>query len=202
VEADHSLELGPAAPALEIPWKDPEGRFHYFDLRRQPDAMQHIPEALQFLALRRFLLSVNSPPSAWQTAKCDVWPDESEPSENLYDATFEQSCYVDLVLAEQSAAWREDLPVHQLAAKELAHMLGANETLEALAEIIVRRCYFHFSTDPEESDAGYCMTLFLTGYGATPAKAAECWDRAMEFAAACVLRLQPHEGRAQAGELS
>jgi hypothetical protein len=202
MEADHSLELGPAAPALEIPWKDPEGRLHYVDLRRQPDAIEHIPEALQFLALRRFLLVVNATPSAWQTAKCDVWLDETEPPENLYDARFEQSCYVDLVLAEPSAALREDLEVHQLAAKEMAQMLDGNEALEALAEIVVRRCYFHGSTDTKESDAGYCMTFFLTGYGATPSKAAECWDRAMEFAAACVLRLQPHEGRAQAGELS
>lgn len=194
MEADHSLELGPAAPALEIPWKDPEGRLHYFDLRRRPDAIEHIPEALEFPALRRFLLAVNSPPSVWQTAKCDVWLDEAEPSENLYDAEFEQSCYVDLVLAEQTAALREDLLLHQLAAKEMAHMLGANEALEALAEIIVRRCYFHGSTNAEESDAGYCMTLFLTGYGATPAKAAECWDSAMEFAAVCALRLHPHEG--------
>ncbi len=131
-----------------------------------------------------------------------MWPDEAEPSENLYDAEFEQSCYVDLVLAERTAALREDLLVHQLAAKEMAHKLGANEALEALAEIVVRRCYFHRRTDAEESDAGYCLTLFLTGYGATPAKAAACWDRAMEFATACVLKLQPHEGRAQAGELS
>ncbi len=202
MEADHSLDLGPAAPALEIPWQDPEGRLHYFDLRRQPDAIEHIPEALEFPALRRLLLAVNSPPSAWQTAKCDVWPDEAEPSENPYDAPFEQSCYVDLVLAEQTAALHEDLLVHQLAAEEMAHMLSANESLEALAEIIVRRCYFHRSIDAEESDAGYCLTLFLTGYGATPAKAAECWGRAMDFAAACVLRLHPHEGRAQASELS
>jgi hypothetical protein len=202
MEADHSLELGPAAPALEIPWKDPEGRLHYVDLRCQPEAIEHIPEALQFLALRRFLLVVNATPSAWQTAKCDVWLDETEPAENLYDAGFEQGCYVDLVLAEPAAALREDLEVHQLAAKEMAQMLDGNEALEALAEIVVRRCYFHGSTGAEESDPGYCMTLFLTGYGATPSKAAECWDRAMEFAAACVLRLLPHEGCAQAGELS
>jgi hypothetical protein len=202
MEADYSVELGPAAPALEIPWKDPEGRLHYFDLRRRPDCIEQIPEARQFPALRRLLIEVNSPPGTWQTAKCDVWQDEAEAAGNLYEAGFEQGCYVDLVLAEQAAAWRRSLEVHQLAAKEMAQMLGANEALEAFAEIIVRRCYFHGGGDMDESDAGYCLTLFLTGYGATPAKAAVCWDGAMEFAAGCVQRWQPREGRAQAGELS
>ena len=202
MEADYSIELGPAAPALEIPWNDPDEHLHYFDLRRQPDLIADIPEAQQFPALRRFLTEANSPLSAWQTAKCDVWTDETEAAENLYDAGFEQSCYVDLVLAEQVAPLRECLEVHQLAAKEMAHVLGENEVLEAFAEIMVRRCYFHCSADADESVAGYCLTLFLTGYGATPAKTALCWDRAIEFAAGCVLRVQPHEGRAQPRELS
>ena len=71
-------------------------------------------------------------------------------------------------------------------------MLAENEVLEAFAEIIVRRCYFHSSADVDESIAGYCLTLFLTGYGATPAEAAVCWDRAMEFAAKCVQTVQAH----------
>ena len=143
MEADYSIELGPAAPALEIPWSDPDERLHYLDLRRQPDSIADIPEAQQFPALRHFLIEANSPLSAWQTAKCDVWTDETEAAENLYDAGFEQSCYVDLVLAEQAAPLRECLELHQLVAKEMAHMLAENEVLEAFAEITVRRCYFH-----------------------------------------------------------
>ncbi len=202
MEADYSIELGPAAPALEIPWSDPDERLHYLDLRRQPDSIADIPEAQQFPALRHFLIEANSPLSAWQTAKCDVWTDETEAAENLYDAGFEQSCYVDLVLAEQAAPLRECLELHQLVAKEMAHMLAENEVLEAFAEITVRRCYFHSSADVDESIAGYCLTLFLTSYGATPAQAAVCWDRAMEFAAKCVQTVQAHEGRAKSEELS
>jgi hypothetical protein len=33
VEADDGLELGPDAPALELPWQDPEGRWKYYVLR-------------------------------------------------------------------------------------------------------------------------------------------------------------------------
>jgi hypothetical protein len=161
-----------------------------------------IPEARQFPALARFLIAVNSQPSPWQTAKCDVWPDEAGAAENFYQAGFEQSSYVDLVLAGRAAALRPSLEVHQRLARELAQLLETNAALEATADIVVRRCYFHHSGKAEESDAGYCLTLFLSAYGSSPAEAAECWERAMDFAAECILKLKPHEDRAEAQELS
>jgi hypothetical protein len=155
--------------------------------------LDSIAEARRFPALRRFLATVNSQPSAWQTVKCDAWADATEPAANLYDAGFAQNSYVDLVLAEDAAALRGCLEAHQQLAKQMAQALEADESLEALAEIVVRRCYFHPGTNLEESDAGYCLTLFLTGYGASPDEAAESWERTLEFAAECLLKLQPPE---------
>jgi len=203
MDADYSIELGPTAPALEIPWQDPEGRSHYVNLRLEHGTVSReiacmdvaqIPEARQFPALARFLIAVNSPLSYWQTAKCDVWPDEADAAENLYDAGFEQSSYVDLVFARQAAAWRPSLEVHRHLARELAQLLETDEALEATADIVVRRCYFHLFGNAEESDTGYCLTFFLSAYGGSPAEAAACWARTMDFAAACVLKLQPPEG--------
>lgn len=241
MDADYSVELGPTAPALEIPWQDPDGRLHYVDLRSAPDSMERnvdrnieqnieqnverIPEARQFPALRQFLIKLNSPLSPWQTVKCDVWTSEANPAENLYNAEFTQNCYVDLVLASPSptssattlsatlpamlsttaTTSRGNLELHQRAARSIALLLEVNESLQATAEIVVRRCYFHRLPEDaasarsgskpsdkagelEESDAGYCLTLFLTGHGASPAEAATCWDRAMEFTAACLLQ--------------
>jgi hypothetical protein len=202
MEADYAVELGPEAPALELPWEDPEGRWSYVELRSgagaaEPDwernlkrQIDRIPEARQFPALRRFLLAANSPLSRWQTAKCSVWPDEANPGENAYQAGFTHSCYIDLVLAEPSAELRGDLEAHQALAKEMAQKLGGDESLEAVAEIVVRRCYFHCEGNAEESDAGYCLTLFLVGYGTSPAKAAECLAGAMGLAAECLVQLQ------------
>ena len=221
MDADYSLELGPMVPALEIPWQDPEGRLHYVELRNDSDAQDsnglqtdavgtealranvvRIPEAQQFPALARFLIAVNSQPSPWQTAKCDVWQDEAEAAENLYDAGFEQCCYVDLVFAGVMAALRPSLEVHQRLARELAQLLETNAALAAAADIVVRRCYFHLGGEAEESHAGYCLTFFLSAYGSTPDDAAECWEHAMDFAAECILKLQPHEDRAKERELS
>ena len=83
MDADSSVELGPTAPALELPWKDPEGRVQYVNLRGAAGGggdrgverdlergVERIPEARQFPALRRFLVDVNSRRSPWQTAPC------------------------------------------------------------------------------------------------------------------------------------
>jgi hypothetical protein len=211
MEADYSVELGPTADALEIPWNDPDGRLHYVSLRGDSGAIERnverIPEARQFPALRRFLIELNSQHSPWQTAKCDVWAEACDPEENTFGAGFAQGCYVDLVLAGEAAALRESLEAHQRLARKAAMQLdNDDEGLEATVEIVVRRCYFHRGVETDEnceiSVAGYCLTFFLTGYGASLADAADCWGRALELSAMCLLELQPHDGRAKAGELS
>ena len=201
MDADYEVELGPEAPALEIPWEDPEGRWNYVDLRGEAGAagpdwernlklVDRIPETRQFPPLRRFLLAVHSPQSPWQTAKCSVWAEAAEAG-NPYHAAFAHSSYLDLVLAGESAPLRAELELHERLAKELATMLAADESMEAHAEIVVRRCYFHRGAITEDSDAGYCLTLFLSGYGASAAKAAESLQRAMALASEGLLKLQP-----------
>jgi hypothetical protein len=212
MDADDSIELGPTAPALELPWQDTEGRLHYVDLRTEPDSIELVPEAQQFPALRRFLIDLNSQDGPWQTVKCDVWSETIEASENLYGASYALSGYVDIVLAESQAALRGSREAHQRVAREIVQLLEENATLEATAEIVVRRCYFHrdFNRSPDrntdrspdsspdsspeqdESDAGYCLTQFLTGYGTSATEAAGCWEHAIEFAAKCWLRVRPY----------
>jgi len=198
MEADDAVELGPDAPALELPWQDPEGRWNYHDLRggagaagtEQRRGIDRIPEARRFPPLRNFLIQVNSPPSMWETAKCGVLPEKAVPSENPFNAAFAHNCYIDLVLTTEFAAQRAELELHRRLAKELATALSAHEALEAIAEAVVRRCYFHKKTDPEESDAGYSLTLFLSGYGGSAEKAAENLKAAMELAGESLVKLQ------------
>ena len=214
MDADYGVELGPTSPALELPWKDPEGRVHYVELRGGMErdfaagvdrgvncGVDRITEARQFPALRRFLVDVNSPRSPWQTAKCDVWTCAVEAAENLYNQGFAQSSYVDVVLAEKAAGLRGQLEAHLRLATELVQLLETDEGLEATAEVVVRRCYFHRGDEAEESDAGYCLTLWLTGYGASAAEADGRWARALELAADCLLKLRLPEARAHGHKL-
>jgi len=211
MDADYSIELGPTAPALEIPWEDPEGRLQYVTLRQEHSSagrefaqneVQRLPEVWQFPALGRFLVELNSPPSPWQTAKCDVWVNEADAAENLYSLGFERSCYVDMVLAGQMKTLRASLRDHRRLASEIARLLETDEAMAATAEIVVRRCYFHQSGKADQSVEGYCLTLFLTAYGASPQEATECWERAMQFAAECLLKVHPYDDCTKAQELS
>jgi hypothetical protein len=190
---------------------DPEGRLEYIDLRREPAGIERIveriPEAREFPALRAFLIDVNSPHSAWQTAKCDVWAEAVDATENLYGANFAQNCYIDLVLAAQWTALRESLQLHEKLARQLAQSLENDESLEATAEIVVRRCYFHCEIGAKKlsgterpadtSDAGYCLTLYLSGFGTSVEDAAANWERAIRLTAECLLHLHPQEERAK-----
>jgi hypothetical protein len=195
MDADYGVELGPEAPALEIPWIDLEGGRQYVDLRTS-DAIEHdielISEVHDLPALRRFIVELNSQRSMWQTAKCDVWSETDCLGGNPYDREFLRGCYVDVALAEAETEPRESLEFHRRYAQQFARLMEENDAIEASTEIVVRRCYFHISAGGstlEESDAGYCLTVFITGYGASAEEAANQWDRALEFAAECFLRL-------------
>jgi hypothetical protein len=209
MEADFSIDLGPDAPALELPWHDPDGRWRYFPLRGpvpgegcggQTAPLDLIPEARDFPALRHFLERANSPQSAWESAKCGVWAEAVHPTENLFGALgeqgFEHGSYVDVVLAAERAALRDSLRAHEQWARQMAAMLEEETACEqSAAEIVVRRCYFHRATKseeaPEESDAGYCLSIFVFGYGTDPEMALRSWECALNVAADCLLRLHP-----------
>ncbi len=206
MDADFSVEFGGEAAALELPWRDAEGRLQYVELRGNAAAVEQIAEARQFPALRRLLTEINAETSAWMTAKCDVWAERAEAGENLYGAAFVQGCYVDVVLAGEAERLRESLTVHENAARRIARQMEEDEELEASAEIVVRRCYFHRNAlhcnategeAMEESDAGCCLTLFLSGFGRTAEEAAERWTRALEVAGKCLRETRLEEERAK-----
>jgi hypothetical protein len=204
MDADFSIELGPDAAALELPWRDDEGGMQYVELRGATpieQCIEAICEARDFPSMHRFLVAVNSELSAWQTAKCDLWYAACSPDENLYGAGCEHGSYVDFVLAQPFAQRRNELELHVDCARRLAQMLEEDENLQATAEIVVRRCYFHTKGDMEESDEGYCLTFFLTGYGSSAEEAAGRWEQGMDFAAHCWTRLGPAEESAQEEEL-
>ncbi len=73
MDADFSVELGNDDPVLDFPWKDPESKLAYLDVKRHPALMSAIPEAEEFPEIREFLRTANSPHSKVETAKCDAW---------------------------------------------------------------------------------------------------------------------------------
>jgi hypothetical protein len=191
MDADWSIEIGAEAAALELPWQDEAGVLRYVDLSAaaEPAALEtavaQITEALCYPALRSFLLEVNSPPSAWHSVKCDVWQGSCDPEQNYFAADCEQGGYVDLALSSAHAALRSNFEAHWQAARDIARELDDCGEAQTIAEVVVRRCYYHPSGDMQSSEEGFSLTFFVTAYGNTPEQAAARWEVAMALAAGC-----------------
>ena len=97
MQADFYVELGGDAPALEIPWRSDDPCVRYFDLKKHPELVQEIPEAVAYPELGAFLARMNAVEFPLATAKCDAWvSSEISPEEEIFgDRKFVS--YVDLV---------------------------------------------------------------------------------------------------------
>src|SRR5271156_6145728 len=101
MEADWAVEVGADLPSIDVPW---EG---FVDLRRNPDAVVDIEEAIGYSALRQALIALNSSDSPVFTSKCDVWTlaaskiDPDEFGAQAADATTGCASYIDMVLRDR-----------------------------------------------------------------------------------------------------
>lgn len=176
---DVSLELGREDHALELPWTSPDGRQRYLNLKSQPELLLEVTEAAYNRDLADFLVAMNAPHSAVETAKCDTWlSDDIPPEEEIFGAPWKFGSYVDLVFTAEAS--RASLPLHEKFANEVAGLLGKAPDFPASAEFIVRRCYFHSSSTMDASAAldstdGYCVTVYVSGFGDDESGATKNW---------------------------
>ena len=141
MDADFSIELGQDDPVLDFPWSDPNCKFAYFDLKRHPEMLEHVREAMQFPELGKFLQVVNSAASSFESAKCDAWAsDEFSPDEEIFGASQKFVSYVDLIFSDgrQRLAFQS----HEWLAKRLTELLRRAPEIPSSAEALVRRAYY------------------------------------------------------------
>jgi hypothetical protein len=189
MDADFSIELGREDPVLDFPWKDPEGKLAYVDLKRHPELMALIEEAKQFPELGEFLRTLNSPRSLVETAKCDAWAtSELSPEEEIYNASHKFASYVDVVLSNADA--RLSLPTHEQFARKLVALLQRAPETPSAAEACVRRCYFAEEGGVRE---GYYCTLYVSGYGNDGVGARRSWGVALKLVGNAVVQLSARE---------
>ena len=185
MDADFSIELGREDPVLDFPWKDPEGKLAYVDLKRRPELLARIEEAKQFTELGEFLRTLNSPRSIVETAKCDAWiTTEFTPEEEIYSASHKLASYVDAVFSETDT--RLSLSRHQQLAKKLVELLRRAPEIPAAAELCVRRCYF---SDGSAVQDGFYFTLYVSGYGNDEARARQNWGVGLKLVGNAVIQL-------------
>jgi len=184
MHADYSVELGREDPALELPWSSGDGANRYYDLKRNPELVLQIPEALNSAELSAFLTRINAAGFPLQTAKCDLWyRREVFPEEEVFGAAGKFVSYIDLVFAEDKAksegsgaiARRFNLEDHEALAKDLCTLLKRAPEIAATVELVIRRCYFHTEGDLGKSDDGFCITTYVSGFGGDEAEARQRW---------------------------
>jgi hypothetical protein len=172
MEADWEVEIGPEVPVLEALWAG------FVDLRRNPERIGEIAEAVGFPALAEALLHLNKSGSPVWTSKCDLWapdPDSDSWDPDEMDATPTESaislaCYIDLLVSdsfgftglEEAKSWAR------------ATVLRLRKTVCRCcrADFVIRRA---FQGDRE----GFGITAYATACGADHETAAKMLSAAL-----------------------
>lgn len=180
MDVDYSVELGADDDVLEFPWVSPDESLRFFDLKRQPEQLVFVEEAMRFRELGEFLAVVNSSSTFLMTAKCDAWiEDQLSESEDIYGAAMKFGSYVDLLLDDTSGERRFDFEEHEKLAARLTALLSKAPEIAAAVEFIVRRCYYHSSE--EAVRPGYYLTSYVFGYGDDVEEARQRWGIALNL---------------------
>jgi len=199
MQVDSAIELGRDDPALEFPWSSEDGGLRYSDLRSDPALIEQIPEAANNSELRAFLLRMNAPDFALQTAKSDVWnTDEITPEEEIFAAGQKFVSYIDLIFADNEP--RLSLDAHTELTTKLCKLLQSAPEMASSIEFVIRHCHYHRgATDTagmpdrpldtakgstsaatvDDSQLGFCITTYVSCFGESEAEARLRWSIAL-----------------------
>ena len=190
MQTDYAVELGRDDETLEMPWAAPDGSCRYYDLKREPQMLARIEEAVRMPELREFLLAVNAPTSVLESAKCDAWSiDEIHPEEEIFGEPWKFGSYVDLLFTNSAA--RFSFENHESFLMRVTKLLQGGPEIPASAEFLLRRCHYHEqafvekrASPPASTDEvrdGFYITFYLFGYGEDEAKARAQWATALRL---------------------
>jgi hypothetical protein len=199
MHADWSVELGREDEALEFPWASPDADGpRYYDLKGKPDLMVNVPEAYHPVEMGEFLSSANSSSSIFETVKCDVWfTEELSEEEEILGAACKAASYVDVIFTDDER--RFDQHAHEQLAQRICKLLSLVPEISAAAELALRRCYFHHGGDiAADSDLGFYLTIYVSGYGDDSAEAWQRWGIAMKLVENALLQLSAQSRTANA----
>jgi hypothetical protein len=190
MHADWSVELGREDEALEFPWAAPdEDAPRYYDLKRHPELMLNVTEAFHPVEMGEFLASANSCASIFETVKCDVWfTEDLSEEEEIFGAARKAAAYVDVIYSDRDTRFQQE--VHEQLAQRMCKLLALVPEISASVEIALRRCYFHHDDDlVQDSEAGFYLTIYVSGYDDGEVEAWQRWGIALKLVENALLQL-------------
>ena len=179
MRAEWSVEVGPEAPALEVPWRSEDGALRFFDLKKQPELLLEVTETHEHFEMADFLAGVNDK-TEMATAKCDIWlTEEMDADDEEFGAAMKRGCYVDCFFERR--AERLDFAAHEKLADLIVVKFGRLPEMPAKLEIVIRPAHYHLPEDADESEAGFAFTFYVTGFGDDETHAHVHWAIALNL---------------------
>ena len=179
MEADWAAEIGPDLPVIEADWPG------LLDLRSDPKAVESIPEAAEYPAVREVLLQLNAPESPARTTKCDVWTlgaEEIDPLEFGWESGAELgglACYIDVVAMDPEVF--ASFERHEAWARRAVKEMRDARAGPGRVDLVIR------AARATGSD-GFAMTLYAAGCGPDPHSAEASWAAALRLASTVTMR--------------
>jgi hypothetical protein len=180
--AEWSAECTAEDPLLVVPWKDPDGKSAFVDLRANPYDFDAIPEAEHCPPLMQALRALNATRSPVFTAKCDAWPMQGEELEQLLmdldiapaEAAAGFASYIDLVARGRTLF--TSFPQHEQMLRRLTRLASALEYPAAALDCVIRPAI----VDLEGPRQGFAFTLYIKAVGFDQQTASQDWAAALQ----------------------
>jgi len=189
MEADFAVELGADDETLEMPWASLDNGPRYHDLKRHPEYLSRIEEAIRWPELGQFLAALNSPASLLETAKCDVWSStEMNVEEEIFGAPHKFGSYIDVLFSDDRAY---SFSRHEQFAKDVVQLLKKAPEIPAAAELLIRRCHYRAGSEIRD---GLYITFYLFGYGDDEPQAQQRWAIALKLVENAVKQILRAQG--------
>jgi hypothetical protein len=181
MEADWAVELTADDPVIIVPWaaaSDDARKCKFVDLRLGGHLIDEIEEARGVPELRAALLLLNSTGSPLWTVKCDTWErdtpmDPYEMDAAPADTSLSAGSYIDLLARDR--ALQASFDRHERWVRAVAETLRAVPARAARVELVLRRAQVNHA-------AGYGVSWFVEGCGATAQRARQAWSEALGLA--------------------
>jgi hypothetical protein len=188
--AEWSAECAADDPVLVVPWKDPDGKMAFVDLRAGPRDFDAVAEADQHPPLMQALRALNATRSPVFTAKCDAWPLDSEELRHLQlnldahpaDPPAGFASYIDLVWRERSLF--SSFHRQEQVLRRLTRLAAPQDRPSAMLDCVLRPALLDLEGGPRE---GFAISLYVKALGSSPLSAWKEWATALA-AAVAILR--------------
>ncbi len=174
--ADWTVELGPDAPTIDVPWPgwvDLSWSSADEDRPWHPELARALPEVQLYPELEEFLRAANG--GDYRTSKVDVFTvDASEVDPELAEAGVKETAfglgsYLDLLLLDSSLC--PDVEACVAFAREFVERIRRGTLPLAAVELVLRPArLYHKHT--------FGWTLYSMGFGGTEKAARVCWRQA------------------------